>query len=201
MRSLQLRALCMPVGTTRSRICGIPHRRRPEFIMTVPVIVTCIVIVACVFDVRTRRIPNVLTLSGAVAGLLYHLATSGLGGLQTAAAGWILGLLLLLPYFALGGMGGGDVKLVAALGAWLGPWETFWLAVYAGIAGGVLGLIVALTHGYVRRAIANVSVIFGYWAVAGLKPVPGMTLETSKSPRLAFAIPIFAGTMVTLWLR
>ena len=153
------------------------------------------------FDVRTRRIPNVLTLSAAVAGLLYHLATSGLGGLQTAAAGWLLGLLLLLPYFALGGMGGGDVKLVAALGAWLGPWETFWLAMYAGIAGGVLGLIVALAHGYLRRAIANVSHIFGYWAVVGLKPVPGMTLETSKSPRLAFAIPIFAGTMVTLWLR
>jgi len=169
--------------------------------MTVPVIVTCIVVVACVFDVRTRRIPNVLTLSGAVAGLLYHLATSGLGGLQTAAAGWILGLLLLLPYFALGGMGGGDVKLVAALGAWLGPWETFWLAMYAGIAGGVLGLMVAVSHGYVRRAVANVSTIFGYWAVAGLKPVPGMTLETSKSPRLAFAIPILAGTMVTLWLR
>jgi len=72
---------------------------------------------------------------------------------------------------------------------------------YAGIAGGVLGLVVALTHGYLKRAIANVSQIFGYWAVAGLKPVPGMTLETSKSPRLAFAIPIFAGTMVTLWLR
>jgi prepilin peptidase CpaA len=169
--------------------------------MTVPVIVTSIVLVACAFDVRTRRIPNVLTLSAAVAGLLYHLATSGVGGLQTAAAGWVLGLLLLLPYFALGGMGGGDVKLVAALGAWLGPWETFWLAMYAGIAGGVLGLIVALTHGYVRRAFANVSAMFRFWAVAGLKPVPNMTLETSKSPRLAFAIPILAGTMVTLWLR
>ena len=65
----------------------------------------------------------------------------------------------------------------------------------------VLGLIVAVAHGYVRRTVANVSTIFGYWAVAGLKPVPGMTLETSKSPRLAFAIPILAGTMVTLWLR
>ena len=169
--------------------------------MTVPVIVTCIVLIACVFDVRTRRIPNLLTMSAAVAGLIYHLATSGIGGLQIAAAGWLLGLLLLLPYFALGGMGGGDVKLVAALGAWLGPWETFWLAMYAGIAGGVMGLIVALSHGYVRRAVANLSVIFRYWTVAGLKPVPGMTLETSKSPRLAFAIPIFAGTMVTLWLR
>src|SRR5688500_13461019 len=193
MHSPALPALCTPVGTTHNRSCGIRRRRRPEFIMTVPVIVTSIVIVACVFDVRTRRIPNVLTLSAAVAGLLYHLATSGLGGLQTAAAGWILGLLLLLPYFALGSMGGGDVKLVAALGAGLGPWETFWLAMYAGIAGGVLGLIVALAHGYLRRAITNVSLIFGFWATVGLKPVPGMTLESSTSPRLAFAIPILAG--------
>src|SRR5688572_22358800 len=92
--------LCTPVGTTPSSRCGIRRRQRPEFIMTVPVIVTCIVIIACVFDVRTRRIPNMLTLSAAVAGLLYHLTSSGLGGLQTAAAGWILGLLLLLPYFA-----------------------------------------------------------------------------------------------------
>jgi prepilin peptidase CpaA len=172
-----------------------------SFNMAEPAIVISIGLAACVFDVRTRRIPNALTLGAAVAGLLYHGATSGVPGVQTAAAGWLLGLLLLLPYFALGGMGGGDVKLVAALGAWLGPWETFWLAMYAGIAGGVLGLVVALTHGYLKRAIANVSQIFGYWAVAGLKPVPGMTLETSKSPRLAFAIPIFAGTMVTLWLR
>jgi prepilin peptidase CpaA len=170
-------------------------------IMIVPAIVVSICLVACVFDVRTRRIPNWLTLSGAVAGLLYHLATSGLGGLQTAAAGWVLGLLLLLPYFALGGMGGGDVKLMAALGAWLGPWETFWLAMYAGICGGVLGLIVAFTHGYVTRAVANVKHMLGYWATVGLQPVPGMTLETSSSPRLAFAIPILAGTMVTLWLK
>jgi prepilin peptidase CpaA len=169
--------------------------------MIVPAIVVSICLVACVFDVRTRRIPNVLTMSAAVAGMLYHLAMSGLGGLQTAAAGWILGLLLLLPYFALGGMGGGDVKLVAALGAWLGPWETFWLAMYAGIAGGVLGLIVALTHGYLRQAISNVSNIVRYWAYVGVKPVPGMTLESSKSPRLAFAIPILAGTVVMLWLK
>jgi prepilin peptidase CpaA len=168
--------------------------------MMVPAIVISIGLAACVFDVRTRRIPNALTFSAAAAGLLYHAATSGVAGVQLAAAGWLLGLLLLLPYFALGGMGGGDVKLVAALGAWLGPWETFWLAMYAGIAGGVLGLIVALTHGYVRRAFANVRSMIGYWTVVGLKPVPGMTLESSTAPRLAYAIPILAGTMVALWL-
>jgi prepilin peptidase CpaA len=169
--------------------------------MIVPAIVISIGLAACAFDVRTRRIPNALTLSAAVAGMLYHAATSGVAGVQTSAAGWLLGLLLLLPYFALGGMGGGDVKLVAALGAWLGPWETFWLAMYAGIAGGVIGLIVAISHRYVRRAMTNISTILGYWATVGIQAVPGMTLDTSTSPRVAYAIPILAGTMVTLWLK
>ena len=179
---------------------GAARAGKLRFTMNVPLIVIAIGLVACVFDIRTRRIPNALTLSTALAGLLYHVATSGTSGAQTAAAGWLVGLLLLLPYFALGGMGGGDVKLMAALGAWLGPGDTFWLAMYAGIAGGVFGVIVALSHGYLGRAIANVRGILGYWAITGIKPVPGMTLDSSKSPRLAFAIPILAGTMVTLWL-
>lgn len=168
--------------------------------MTEQAIVLSIGLLACVFDIRTRRIPNALTMSAAVAGLLFHLTNSGLAGAQTSAGGWVVGLLLLLPYFALGGMGGGDVKLVAALGAWLGPRETFWLAIYAGLAGGVIALLVIVARGYARQAFANVLSIFSYWSIAGIKPVPGMTLESSKSPRLAFAIPILAGTMVTLWL-
>lgn len=168
--------------------------------MVVPAIVISLGLVACAFDIRTRRIPNALTLFAAVAGLLYHLATSGVGGVQLAAAGWIVGLLLLLPLFALGGMGGGDVKLLAAIGAWLGPWEAFWVAMYAGIAGGVLGLAVALAHGYLKTAIANLSAMFGFWATVGIKAVPGLTLESSAAPRVAYAIPILAGTMVALWL-
>ena len=116
-----------------------------------------------------------------------------------AAAGWLVGLLLFTPLFAVGGMGGGDVKLLAALGAWLGPWETFWLAMYAGIAGGVLGLFVALSHRYLRTALSNLRLIFRYWLTVGFGPVPGLTLDSSTSPRLAYAIPILAGTVVTLW--
>ena len=163
--------------------------------------VIVISVIACTTDVRTRHIPNWLTFGAAIAGLLAHTALEGASGALTAGGGWLTGLAIFLPFFALGGMGGGDVKLVAALGAWLGPWETFWLAMYAGICGGVLGLIVALTHGYVRRAITNVRHMLGYWAAVGFRPVPGMTLDSSTSPRLAFAIPILAGPMVTLWLK
>ena len=163
-------------------------------------IVLGIAIVACAFDVRTRRIPNALTFSAALAGLLFHVTVSGTAGAQLAAGGWVVGLLLLLPYFVLGGMGGGDVKLVAALGAWLGPAQAFELAIIAGLAGGVFGLIVAASHGYLTRAITNVITMFRFWGRVGIKPVPGFTLESSSAPRLAFAIPILAGTVVTLWL-
>jgi prepilin peptidase CpaA len=169
-------------------------------IMLIPTIVIGVGIIACAFDLRTRRIPNALTFSAALAGLLVHVMQSGAAGAQFAAGGWVVGLLLLLPYFALGGMGGGDVKLVAALGAWLGPSQTFWLAIYAGIAGGVIALFVALAQGYLKTAVANVSTMFGYWSRAGFKAVPGFTLESSTSPRVAYAIPILVGTVVTLWL-
>ena len=168
--------------------------------MPISMIVLGIGITASAFDIRTRRIPNPLTLCAALAGLLFHFATSGAAGAQLSAGGWVTGLLLLLPFFALGGMGGGDVKLVAALGAWLGPTQTFWLVIYAGLAGGVLGLITAVAHGYLRTAVANVSAMFGYWRAVGLKPVPGFTLDKSASPRLAFALPILVGTVMTLWL-
>jgi len=98
-------------------------------------------------------------------------------------------------------MGGGDVKLVAALGAWLGASNAFSLAIYAGIAGGAIGVIVAITHGYLRTAVANVRTMFTYWTLVGIQSVPGLTLESSSAPRVAYAIPIFVGTVVTLWLR
>jgi prepilin peptidase CpaA len=167
--------------------------------MTISLTVILIALVACIFDVRTRRIPNVLTFSAALAGLLFHWFAAGPEGVFVAAAGWLVGLGLFLPFFALGGMGGGDVKLLAALGAWVGPQETLWLAVYAGIAGGVLGVGVALSRGYLKTALHNVAGALRYWGSAGIRPVPGLTLESGTAPRLAYAIPILAGTLVTLW--
>jgi prepilin peptidase CpaA len=165
----------------------------------VPFIVVAIGIVACVTDLRTRRIPNVLTFGAALLGLLVQALSTGMDGALSAAGGWLVGTLLFLPFFALGGMGGGDVKLLAALGAWLGPQETIWLAVYSGIAGGVLGVIVAASQGYLWTALRNVRAMLAYWSFVGFKPVPELTLESAKTPRLAYALPIFAGVVMTLW--
>ena len=168
--------------------------------MTISLAASFVAIVACAFDLRTRRIPNALTIGAALAGLVFHRVTGGLDGAAFAATGWLVGLCLFLPFFVLRGMGGGDVKLLAALGAWLGGNQVLWLAVYTGIAGGVMGVWVAVASGYMKTALRNVLGAVQFWGTAGLKPVPGLTLESSNSPRLAYALPILAGTlMVMLW--
>ena len=161
----------------------------------------CVAAVACIADLKTRRIPNVLTLGAAAGACGHYLVAAGLSGLGWAAAGWVVGLLLFLPVFALRGMGGGDVKLVAALGAWLGPGLTLWLALFTALAGGPLAVGVALSRGYLRQALSNVWALLTFWRVAGLQPHPAMTLDTSGTPRLPYAVPIAVGLVVTLWLR
>ena len=165
----------------------------------IPTIVIAISVVACVVDVRTRRIPNVLTFGAALGGLLIQITFYGVNGALAATGGWLVGTLLLLPFFVLRGLGGGDVKLLAGLGAWLGPGETLWLAAYSALAGGALAIVVALASGYLKTAFRNVWFMLAYWRTAGFRPVPNLTLDSAKTPRLAYAIPIFAGTVMTLW--
>jgi prepilin peptidase CpaA len=156
---------------------------------------------ACVADLRTRRIPNVLTFGAAAMALMFHALTTGLPGVGLAAAGWVVGAAVFFPVFALGGMGGGDVKLLGALGAWLGPADALFVGLYGAIAGGLMALAVAAARGYLRTALSNLYFMAVSWRVGGVRPLPELTLEASNSPRLAYALPVLAGLTVTLWLR
>jgi prepilin peptidase CpaA len=160
-----------------------------------------IALMATAWDLSTRRIPNALTFGAAFAAFAVHGYLGGLDSLALAAVGWIVGVAVFFPIFALGGMGAGDVKLLGAVGAWLGPVAVIWVALYSGIAGGLLGLVVAAWSGYLRQAVANIYSMVIYWRVVGLKPVPDLTLSSHSGPRLAYAVPILAGVMVTLWLQ
>lgn len=156
---------------------------------------------ACISDLRTRRIPNVLTLSAALGALAFHFTTGGLSAMGWSLAGLVLGALLFFPMFALRGMGAGDVKLLAAVGAWLGPGQVAIVALATSIAGGVIAVIVALGYGYLRKAVSNLYVLLMHWRVAGVRPLPELTLQGARGPRLAYAFPIAIGTVVTLWLK
>src|SRR5438094_202205 len=99
----------------------------------------------------------------------------------------------LIEYALLGALIG-----IVGIVAWLGPVAAVWVALYSGIAGGLLGLLVAAFSGYLVQAFTNVRGLLMYWRIVGLKPAPELTLSTHRGPRLAYAVPIFAGLMVTL---
>ncbi len=157
--------------------------------------------VACVTDLRSRRIPNVLTFGAAVAAVVFGAVTGGLAGLGWSLAGWAVGCAAFLPWFLLGGMGAGDVKLLAALGSWAGPSAAVWMALYAGVAGGVFAIVLSLGCGYLVAMFRNLWGLILFWRVAGIQPHPELTLRTGKGPRLPYALPITAGALAVLWLR
>jgi prepilin peptidase CpaA len=160
-----------------------------------------IALVAVAWDLKTRRIPNALTFGAALAAVLVHGYAGGAAGAGLSLGGWLVGAAFFLPFFALGGMGGGDVKLLAALGAWLGPSTIVWVALYSSIAGGGMALAVAAFSGYLRQAFTNLRSLLIQWHVAGIRPVPDLTLASNRGPRLAYAVPVLTGLMVTLWLQ
>jgi prepilin peptidase CpaA len=156
---------------------------------------------ACLFDLKSARIPNKLTFAAAGLALVFHAAAPQGQGVGAAMAGLLVGLTLFLPVFALGAMGAGDVKLMAALGAWLGWHPAIYIALYGAVAGGVLAVLVASTHGYLHQAFRNLKGLLGYWWVAGVKPLPALTLESKSAMRLPYALPIAVGVVVTVWTR
>ena len=162
-------------------------------------IVVAVVAAAC--DLKTRKIPNLLTFGSVAVALGLHAYSGGWPGLGLSVVGWVVGLALFFPFFALGGLGAGDVKLLAAVGAFLGPWATVWVALFTSIAGGAMAVVVALYSGYLRRAFVNRWCLVMYGRLEGARPAPEMTLATNQGPRLAYAVPVLAGLVLTLWLR
>jgi len=165
------------------------------------VAVVGIVIAASIFDLGSRRIPNALTLGAAVVAIVMQALLNGWSGVLSAVSGWAVGVVLFLPLYALGGMGAGDVKLLAAIGAWLGPIGAAWTGLYGAVAGGAMALVVALARGYTRTALKNLGTILRVWSVAGVQPVEGLTLADKASVRLPYALPLAAGALVTLWMQ
>ena len=77
--------------------------------------------IAMATDLRTRRIPNWLTVTAAISGLAFHCLVSTREGLLFSLGGFAVGFGILFVLWIIGGGGGGDVKLMGAIGAWLGP--------------------------------------------------------------------------------
>jgi prepilin peptidase CpaA len=111
-------------------------------------------------DVLRYKIYNVFTYPLLLAGLVYHGAVGGANGLAEALLGSLVGLGVLLPFYLLGGMGGGDVKLMAAFGAWLGLPLTFLVFLASSLAAGVYGLVLVLANRRLGETWANLQIVW-----------------------------------------
>jgi len=94
--------------------------------------------VGAVKDVRGQRIPNWLTYSGLLAALVVRAGLGGWTELKGGLAGMLFAGGIFFLLFFIGGMGGGDVKLMAAVGAWVGLAQVGTLLIMSAIAGGLL---------------------------------------------------------------
>ncbi len=164
--------------------------------------VIAVAVTACAWDLRTRRVPNALTFGAAAAALGFALWQNGVAAMGWSAAGWLTAVALFFPFFALGGLGAGDVKLLGALGAWLGGVSSsLYLACFTALAGGAMALVLMLMRQYLREGFTNLWLLLLFWRTSGLRPLPELTLQASRGPKLAYALPIAAGALTTLWLR
>lgn len=154
------------------------------------VILAAALAAASLTDIAHRRIPNVITYLLAACGVIIQFASAGTNGLIFALTGIIAGAALLLPFYMLGGMGAGDVKLLAASGSILGPAGIFTAALYSALAGGAYALLVLWRHGALREAFY------------GLTPTPSnrsAAMEAKTAiPRLCYGVAISLGTVLAV---
>jgi prepilin peptidase CpaA len=166
-----------------------------------------LVIAAAVFDARQRRIPNWLTLSGVLSGLALNTLLYAIPGLWMSLQGIGLALLIYFPLHALHALGAGDVKLMAAIGAFTGPAD--WLAVFVltALFGGILALVVIAAQGRLLRTFRNIGLIVTSIR-SGQTPWanPQLDVRSDRGTRLPHAITIACGTAgfliaAAIWAR
>lgn len=109
-------------------------------------LLSVVLVFAAVIDGWKLKVPNWITFPLILSGWVYCTATLGWAGLGWSLVGTVIGLGLLLPAYAIGGMGAGDVKLLAGVGAWVGGTITFYAFCISALVGGVIAIVMVLWH-------------------------------------------------------
>lgn len=169
-------------------------------------VVLAAALVATVSDVRQYRISNLLTLPLLVSGLLYHgLCNEGEGAFTRSVVGALFGFTFLFLFYLAGGMGGGDVKLMAGVGAWLGFPLVCYVFVATAVAGGVYALGLIIWYRRYREVWLNMQVIWHRVLAVGrhLGGEDRVEAEVRRPDRrqrlIPFAAMVVVGIVVGMW--
>lgn len=166
-----------------------------------------VALIAAATDLWKFKVYNALTFPALIAGLAVSSWLGGIEGLKASALGAGLGFGTLFVFFALGGVGAGDVKLMTAVGAWMGPTLTFQVFLAAALAAGVYALILLFVQGGAARAIGEVLLVIYKISARDFRVQTDGTIESEvrradRRRRLVpFAAMIFVGFAATLLWR
>lgn len=169
-------------------------------IMLIISITLIIIIIAMLWDLRTRKIPNIITLPIIFIGIIINFFNNGFTGIGNSLLGLVIGIMLLLLPFIMKGIGAGDVKLLGAIGALNGVGFVFNTFLYSAIAGGILAIIYAFYKGYLRTLTTKLfSFIIGFITKTTNKETIKMMNE--RSLKFPYGIALFFGTITAYLVR
>jgi prepilin peptidase CpaA len=167
--------------------------------LVLQIVLVLLVAVAAVYDLRFRRIPNWLVLSGLLLGLALNTFVFQWGGARASLLGIVLAFLIYFPLYLLRGMGAGDVKLMAAIGAIVGPSNWFGIFILSALLGGVFAVIFLLARGKLGNSLWNIGFLFQrLFSFKAPYAREELDLASPKSVKLPHGVAIAAGSVLFL---
>lgn len=156
------------------------------------------VAVACALtDLVRKRVYNAITYPAILAGFVVQIVTHGWPGLWSALGGFAVGFFPAYVLFVLGGMGGGDVKLMGAIGAIVGGVAATEALIIGFVVGAFIGFAKLAWHGVLLRSLLRQARILGGFIVPSLRPTGPIPPELRHEIRFGLALAI--GALFTLW--
>jgi prepilin peptidase CpaA len=158
-----------------------------------------------VSDLRSARIPNWLTYSGLLTALLLRVSLAGWSGFRSGVIGFLAAGVFFFVLFIIGAMGGGDVKLMASVGAWAGSGQILPVLLAAAMAGGVLAIVYMLFAQGIRQTFWNLVDLIRFRVTSGLEPHPVLNVRDGGRLHVPFGVAIAIGTLFcagnAIWWR
>lgn len=156
-----------------------------------------VVVTATITDLRSRRIPNWLVLPFLALGPVVSGVAHGWHGVGQSLLGVLVATSVMGIFCYLGGMGMGDLKLCAAVGAWVGPVQLFAVLVMMALAGGVMALGWALAGGFLDQTLRGIGALLSGFHKRGLRPHGSLVLENPLTRKMPYAPAIAIGTILS----
>lgn len=169
--------------------------------MTMDVILILVVLISVYTDLRFQKIYNAILFPAALIALLFHLINNGFTGLLFSLKGLGLGLALFLLPFIMGGLGAGDVKLLALVGSVKGPDFVFNSFLITALLGGLIAAVLLFLKGRLFKTIKQICLGLKIFVISRFTVWNFAALESSQDTlALPYGVAIALGTILSYWV-